>query len=311
MAPSGSADPRVTPVMSLIAGGTAGGIESFLTYPFEFAKTRVQLRAEKGIPTPKNPFVVVGQVIKNEGPRALYLGCSTLVIGTIAKDAIRFMSFDSIKRAFADPETGSLSPLRSLAAGMSAGVVSSTLAVTPTERLKTALIDDARDASARNVPRKFHGVYHATKTIIAEHGFYGIYRGYVTTTMKQAGTTSVRMGTYNILKELSQSYDMKQNTVTSFGNGAIAGIVTTYATQPIDTVKTRAQSAKGAGTIEAFKGVIEDYGVRGLWRGSTMRLGRTVFAGGILFTAYEQVVSLLLPIMGRKDVDIEGKAAVQ
>jgi len=314
MAPSGTADQRVTPVMSLIAGGTAGGIESFVTYPFEFAKTRVQLRAEKGIPTPRNPFLVVSQVIKNEGVRALYLGCSTLVVGTIAKDAIRFMSFDTIKRAFADPETGSLSPLKSLLAGMSAGVVSSTFAVTPTERIKTALIDDARNTAAAGksqAERQFRGAYHATKEILRTHGMYGVYRGYVTTTMKQAGTTSVRMGTYNILKELTTKYEVKQNTITSFGNGAIAGIVTTYATQPIDTIKTRAQSAKGAGTVEAFKGIIEDYGIKGLWRGSTMRLGRTVFAGGILFTAYEQIVAVLIPIMGRKDVDLQNKGAVQ
>lgn len=300
--------------MSLIAGGTAGGIESFLTYPFEFAKTRVQLRAERGIPTPRNPFVVVGQVIQKEGARALYLGCSTLVIGTIGKDAIRFMSFDAIKRGFADPETGSLSALRSLGAGMSAGVVASTFAVTPTERVKTALIDDARNTSAAGKSiseRQFRGAWHATKTLVKEHGMYGLYRGYVTTTLKQAGTTSVRMGTYNILKEYTQKYDIPQNTATSFGNGAVAGIITTYATQPIDTVKTRAQSAKGAGTVEAFKGVIEDYGVKGLWKGSTMRLGRTVFAGGILFTAYEQVIAVLMPVMGRKDTSLENKAATQ
>lgn len=304
MAPSGSADPRVTPLLSLVAGGTAGGIESLITYPFEFAKTRVQLKASANLPTPRNPFLVISQVIKNEGPRALYLGCTTLVAGTIAKDAIRFMSFDSIKRAFADPETGSLSPLRSLLAGMSAGVVASTFAVTPTERIKTALIDDARGAAADGTPRQFRGAIHATRTLFAERGMYGLYRGYVTTTMKQAGTTSVRMGTYNILKEFSQKYEVPQNTLTSFGNGAVAGIVTTYATQPIDTMKTRAQSAKGQGTIDAFRGIIADYGVKGLWRGSTMRLGRTVFAGGILFTSYEWVVTLLLPIMGR---DVEGK----
>lgn len=314
MAPQGTADPRVTPLMSLIAGGTAGGIESFLTYPFEFAKTRVQLRAERGIPTPRNPFAVIGQVIKSEGARALYLGCSTLVIGTIAKDGIRFMSFDTIKRAFADPETGSLSPLRSLLAGMSAGVMASTFAVTPTERVKTALIDDARTTAAAGksaAERQFRGAWHATTTLFKEHGMYGLYRGYVTTTAKQMGTTSVRMGTYNILKEYSKKKQLPENTAMSFANGAVAGIVTTYATQPIDTIKTRAQSAKGAGTVEAFKGIIEDYGIKGLWKGSTMRLGRTVFAGGILFTSYEIVISSLMPIMGRQDTDVEKRSAVQ
>lgn len=49
-------------------------------YPFEFAKTRVQLRNQTGAVSPKNPFLVVGQVFRNEGVRALYKGCSTLVV---------------------------------------------------------------------------------------------------------------------------------------------------------------------------------------------------------------------------------------
>lgn len=316
MAPTSTpTDPRITPLLSLIAGGTAGGIESLVTYPFEFAKTRVQLKSAANIPTPRNPFLVISQVVRTEGARALYLGCTTLVVGTIAKDAIRFMSFDSIKAAFKDEETGVLSPFRSLLAGMSAGVVASTFAVTPTERIKTALIDDARGAivgeDGKKGTRRFRGAIHATRTLWAEHGVYGLYRGYVTTTMKQAGTTSVRMGTYNILKDLSATYSIPQNTLTSFGNGAVAGIVTTYVTQPIDTVKTRAQSATGQGTVEAFRGVIRDYGWRGLWKGSTMRLGRTVFAGGILFTSYEWVVAILVPVLGRDpDGNTEGQKVV-
>ena len=49
-------------------------------YPLEFAKTRVQLRAQKGIPTPRNPFLVVTRVYQNEGLRALYKGCAALVV---------------------------------------------------------------------------------------------------------------------------------------------------------------------------------------------------------------------------------------
>jgi solute carrier family 25 citrate transporter 1 len=46
----------------------------------EFAKTRVQLRAEKGVPTPRNPFLVVTQVYQKEGLKALYKGCGALVV---------------------------------------------------------------------------------------------------------------------------------------------------------------------------------------------------------------------------------------
>lgn len=213
--------------------------------------------------------------------------------GTIAKDSIRFLTFDRIKASFADPNTGQLSPLRSLLAGMTAGVFASAFAVTPTERIKTALIDDARSAG----PRRFHGPWHCTKTLVAEHGISAVYRGFVTTTLKQMGTTSIRMGSYNIMKEYESARSVEQTTFVTFANGAVAGTVTTYLTQPFDTVKTRAQSAKGAGTVEAFTSIMSDYGVRGLWKGTTMRLGRTVFAGGILFTAYEQAVAILNPLI--------------
>jgi solute carrier family 25 (mitochondrial citrate transporter), member 1 len=207
------------------------------------------------------------------------------------------MSFDSIKSAFSDPETGTLSPLRNLGAGMAAGVVSSTLAVTPTERIKTALIDDAR------YNHRFTSAWHCTKVLVKERGLLGaLYRGYIATTAKQAGTTSVRLGSYNIMKDFTKKRNWPENSGIDFVKGMIAGTVTTYATQPIDVVKTRAQSVQGAGVVEATMSVWQDYGIKGFWRGTVMRLGRTVFAGGILFMSYEQIVKILKPIMGGEKV---------
>lgn len=209
------------------------------------------------------------------------------------KDAIRFTTFDRIRNAFADKETGQLSPLRSIMAGMSAGVVASTFAVTPSERIKTALIDDARSPGAR----RFNGTLHACKVLIAESGPTALYRGYLSTTMKQMGTTTARLGSYNIVKEYERSRDIKQTTAISFMNGMFAGIFTTFTTQPFDVVKTRAQSAKGAGLREAYSSIYSDYGIKGFWKGGSMRLARLAFAGGILFTTYEQIVYVLNPLI--------------
>lgn len=209
----------------------------------------------------------------------------------MAKDGVRFLAFDSIKKAFADPETGAMSPLRNLLAGMCTGVVASTFAVTPTERIKTALIDDARTA------QRFHSSSHAVRLLYREYGLRGMYHGYAGTTLKQAGATAFRLGTYNILKDFEKSRQVEQSTATNFANGAVAGTVTTYATQPFDTIKTRSQSAKGASTVDAFRSILADEGVRGFWRGTTMRLGRTIFSGGILFTVYEEVAGLLNPLL--------------
>jgi solute carrier family 25 citrate transporter 1 len=100
------------------------------------------------------------------------------------------------------------------------------------------------------------------------------------------------MGSYNVLKEASKSRGIPQSTAVTFGMGAMAGVVTVYATQPLDTIKTRAQSARGASTNEAFLSIVRESGARGFWKGSTMRLGRLIFSGGIVFSVYEQIVGL-------------------
>ena len=184
-----------------------------------------------------------------------------------------------------------MSPVRNLLAGMCTGVVASTFAVTPSERIKTALIDDARNA------KRFQSSFHAVRAIYQEYGFMGMYHGYAGTTLKQAGATAFRMGSYNILKDFEKSRHIEQSTITNFANGALAGTITTYMTQPFDTIKTRSQGAQGASTINAFKSIFADDGVKGFWRGTTMRLGRTVFSGGILFSVYEQVAAILNPLL--------------
>ena len=273
--------------VSLFAGAVAGGVEATTTYPFEFAKTRAQLQAGKS--SPKNPFAVVAQVARSEGIGAIYTGCSTLIIGTAFKAGVRFLSFDSIRSRLTD-STGALSPARGILAGMLAGAVESVVAVTPTERVKTALIDNAKSNGIR-----YRGGFHACQVIVQTHGIAGLYRGLVSTTVKQSATSAVRMGSYNVLKEYARRKKLPQNSAVTFGMGAIAGTITVYATQPFDTIKTRAQSAQGASTREAFRSVLHQAGVKGFWSGSTMRLGRLVFSGGIVFTVYEKLAALLSP----------------
>ena len=130
--------------------------------------------------------------------RALYKGCGVLVVGSVGKDAVRFLGFDSVKNAFKDPETGTLTPVRNMLAGMAAGIVASIFAVTPTERIKTALIDDARSA------KQYQSTLHAIKMILREDGIIGLYRGFAGTTLKQASATSFRMGSYNIIKDFQE-----------------------------------------------------------------------------------------------------------
>ncbi|RYO81738.1 hypothetical protein DL763_008476 [Monosporascus cannonballus] len=292
-------DGKTSPLMSLTAGGIAGGVEAACTYPFEFAKTRVQLYGHEG--ASRNPFAIVFRVAREEGWRALYKGCSAMVVGSVGKDAVRFMAFDSIRAVFEDPATHTLSPTRSVASGMASGVVASTLVVTPSERVKTALIDDAPRGGDDMRKSRFRGPWHCVRTLAREQGVRrALWRGYVTTTLKQIGTTGFRLGSYSTIKDLERMRGISPDgPLMSFANGAVTGTVTTLATQPFDTVKTRAQQARVVGTMESVRAIAAEDGVRGFWRGTVMRLGRAIMAGGILFTANEQALKLLKAIAGQ------------
>ncbi|KAF2969345.1 hypothetical protein GQX73_g4204 [Xylaria multiplex] len=282
---------KASPLVALLAGGIAGGVEAACTYPLEFAKTRVQLYGHEGS---RNPFTVIARVVRQEGLK-VYKGCSTMIMGSIAKDAVRFVMFDTIRSFFEDPVTHRLGTVQSIASGMVAGVFASTLAVTPSERIKTALIDDARTA------RRFRSPWHCVTVLYREQGFRGaLYSGYVATTLKQIGTTGFRLGTYSAIKDWERSKGIPVGGVlTSFANGAVAGTVTTLATQPFDTVKTKVQQAKQTGTMDSIRTIMAEDGICGFWRGTVMRLGRTVLAGGILFTANEEATKALKLVLGQ------------
>jgi solute carrier family 25 citrate transporter 1 len=51
--------------------------------------------------------------------------------------------------------------------------------------------------------------------------------------------------------------------------------------------------------MEAVVSIWKDDGIRAFWRGTIMRLGRTVLAGGVLFTTAEAVAKIINPIFDR------------
>lgn len=276
---------KPSPIRSIIAGSTAGAVEIAITYPAEFAKTRTQLnsRLAAGQKLPFPPF----------GPQ-WYAGCTTLIIGNSIKAGVRFVAFDQYKRMLGN-EDGSISGPMTVVSGFLAGATESLVAVTPFESIKTQLIDDRKRAQPR-----MRGFLHGSGVIAREQGLRGFFKGFVPTTARQAANSAVRFSSYTSLKQAAQSYvapGEKLGTLSTFAIGGAAGTITVYATQPIDTVKTRMQSLDAKGlyknSVDCAIKIFKDEGVFKLWSGALPRLGRLVFSGGIVFTMYEKTMDLL------------------
>ncbi|EME78119.1 uncharacterized protein MYCFIDRAFT_212639 [Pseudocercospora fijiensis CIRAD86] len=280
---------KPSPLRSILAGSTAGAIEIAITYPAEFAKTRTQLNqrltaaSSTSKPIPFPPF----------GPQ-WYAGCTTLIIGNSIKAGVRFVAFDQYKSLLSNSD-GEISGPMTVVSGFLAGATESLVAVTPFESIKTQLIDDRKRSSPR-----MKGFIHGSALIFREQGFRGFFKGFVPTTARQAANSAVRFSSYTSLKQLAQSYTSpgeKLGTLATFGIGAVAGTITVYATQPIDTVKTRMQAIDSKGqyknSLDCGLKILRQEGVLKLWSGALPRLGRLMFSGGIVFAMYEKTMEVL------------------
>lgn len=148
---------------------------------------------------------------------------------------------------------------------------------------------------------QYKGLIHGTTQIIKSEGILGIYRGlfpvvgYTSTylrrisiliifqMMRQGANSAVRFSTYSSLKAFVQGNARPGQQLPgsiTFAVGAMAGLVTTYVTMPLDVIKTRMQSLEARNKYQnsfhcAYKTYTED-GLLRFWAGTTPRLMRLV-----------------------------------
>ncbi|KDQ52450.1 hypothetical protein JAAARDRAFT_484276 [Jaapia argillacea MUCL 33604] len=277
------------PLHSLFAGATAGAIEAFVTYPTEFVKTRSQFEGKR-----ESPIAIIKDTLKTKGVKGLYSGCTALMAGNSLKAGVRFVSYDHFKGMLADSQ-GKVSTPRSLLAGLGAGMMEAIFAVTPSETIKTKLIDDAKRPNPQ-----YRGLIHGSVQIVKQEGLKGIYRGLFPVMMRQGANSAVRFTTYVTLKQAIQTrMRTGQNMPTSvtFGIGAVAGLVTVYTTMPLDVIKTRMQSLTARqqyrNSFHCTYRIFTEEGILRFWTGTTPRLVRLMLSGGIVFTVYENIIAVI------------------
>ncbi|KAK2747899.1 hypothetical protein FQN57_001490 [Myotisia sp. PD_48] len=274
--------PKPSSLRSILAGASAGAVEISITYPAEFAKTRTQLNHRlpdaKKLPWP--PF-----------GKAWYAGCTTLIIGNSIKAGVRFVAFDTYKSLLQDAD-GKISGPKTVIAGFGAGFTESLLAVTPFESIKTQIIDDRKSAKPR-----MRGFLHGTGIIFRERGIRGFFQGFVPTTARQAANSATRFGSYTTLRQFAEGYvapGEKLGTLSTFAIGGMAGLITVYVTQPLDTVKTRMQSLEAKknyrNSFDCAAKIFKHEGILTFWSGAVPRLARLILSGGIVFTMYEKTM---------------------
>lgn len=276
-----------TPILGLVSGAVAGGLEATATYPLELAKTQAQLRFNRRW-RHLDTTTFLKRAVATDGLSALYTGVGSAVSGAALKVGLRYLVFDGTVHALKD-SSGRSNNLDYAAAGVAAGITESVVVATHSERIKTVMID------ASNSPKGFQSISDAVRHICRSDGLSGLYRGLVSTTCKYAGTGAVKMGSYYFLaKQHSALFSHASKSLQdTFVLGAGAGVITVCVTQPLDVVKTRRQSIRAETLLVATRNILQHQGLAGFWSGSTFRLGRMSVSSGIVMSVHEKILEVL------------------
>lgn len=278
----------------IVAGGITGGIEICITFPTEYIKTQLQLdeKSKTGGTRQYNGIIdCAKKTIKSHGVLGLYRGLSVLVYGSIPKSAVRFGTFEELKKRNVD-QKGNLSPIKRMLCGLGAGVAEAIFAVTPMETIKVKFIHDQNSANP-----KFKGFFHGVRQIVKQQGFRGTYQGLTATCLKQGSNQAIRFFVMESLKDWYRGGDPKKHVnkflVGMFG--AVAGAASVFGNTPIDVVKTRMQgleASKYKNTVDCALQIWKHEGPRAFYKGTVPRLSRVCLDVAITFMIYDSFMDL-------------------
>ncbi|XP_033001834.1 mitochondrial uncoupling protein 3-like [Lacerta agilis] len=155
--------------------------------------------------------------------------------------------------------------------------------------------------AAKNV--KYKGAFGTITTMVKTEGPKSLYNGLVAGLQRQMSFASIRIGLYDSVK---QFYTPKGSDSASIPTRLLAGCTTgamaVTCAQPTDVVKVRFQAhirlvggpKKYNGTVDAYKTIAREEGVRGLWKGTLPNIIRNSIVNCGEMVTYDLIKETLL-----------------
>jgi solute carrier family 25 (mitochondrial oxoglutarate transporter), member 11 len=159
----------------LAIGATAGASSSLLANPLEVVLVRLQTDLSKPVTARRNykgVFDGLVRVAREEGIRGLWSGAVPTVLRAAILNAAMLAAADETKERLAI-YTGKGTVVTLLLSSFISGVAASAASL-PADMIKTRLQYQSPDVNGK---LKYNGIVHATRSIIAEEGFFSLWRG--------------------------------------------------------------------------------------------------------------------------------------
>ncbi|XP_025107027.1 mitochondrial glycine transporter-like isoform X2 [Pomacea canaliculata] len=215
-------------ISAFLAGATGGSVSAIILQPLDLVKTRLQSSIYVGSNT--GVMKVVISVVQKERIAGLWTGAWPSVTRCGPGIGLYFGILHWLKK-----DLGSANPsaLESLLLGMSARSISCSL-ILPITVIKTRYESGAF---------RYRGIAHALTVIYKAEGLRGLYSGLLPTLLRDVPYSGLYYMFYTRLKLINQRSITRESfqVMMDFCNGAMAGFLASFVTQPADVIKTSMQ----------------------------------------------------------------------
>lgn len=291
---------------SLIAGGAAGLTSSVILQPFDLLKTRLQQQRQHNI---NYNTTLVKEIKKLKNVKELWRGVLPSCLRTSMGSAI-YLTLLSKSRFYlndlkANPaivKTTSILPRLSHMENLTLGFIVRAIAGYVT--MPVTIIKTRYESNLYN----YNSMYESVEGIYFDNNAKGSIKNFFRGSFVTLSRDCPYAGLYVLFYE-SFKYDLfklsvrvnrgyKQETRAGVINSTaavLAASVATTITAPFDAIKTRLQLSEKSQTLyQVTKNLIrEPGGVRNLFRGLSLRLGRKGLSAGISWFIYEDLLRKL------------------
>lgn len=273
--------------------GTSGmsvAVATAITHPIDVLKVRLQMQlvGQKGPLAGLGPLFV--QQVRNEGLRSMYLGLTPALARSMTYGGLRLGLYQPTKYV-CERTFGFTNIFMKIASGAFAGAAATAVS-NPLEVIKVRL--------QMNSKLDTGGAIGVTRQIVSQEGIKALWKGVGPAMSRAAALTASQLATYDESKRvIIRQTSLEEGFFLHFISSAVAGVLSTLITAPMDMVKTRLMLQRESEGIGKYKNgfhcayqVILTEGPRSLYKGGFAIFARLGPQTTIIFLVAEQLRKL-------------------
>jgi len=292
------AQPGKEAAKDIVFGSLAGIVGKFIEYPFDTVKVRLQSQPDNVPLRYAGPIDCFRQSWRQDGVPGLYRGISAPLVGAAVETSSLFFSYRIAQEALQAtvlPKSEPLPISALILCGGASGAFTSLL-LTPIELIKCKMQVPLVGTLSRT---QAHGPLAIMASIYRHQGLLGFWHGQLGTLIRETGGSAAWFGSYETMSLLFRKWDRIKTKESlpihqQMTAGAIAGMSYNFIFYPADTIKSRMQTEdvrQMTGGKRTFwtvgTALWKQHGIKGLYRGCGITVGRAAPSSAFIFTIYE------------------------